>query len=379
MGSYHENVTDEECGGFVYDLTNATDEHMQYWLNPLVMRISALFLHPLIAVIGILGNLAFIFIVWKVPSMRNSMNIILLNLSVADFVFLLVGAVGRFVNVIMSPVLFDVRSMGRVLGCLIVIPLTNVVSFASLLLISLISCERYLAVCRPLQHLRITTRRRTLVCVSVVWVLSLALAVFLVPSQMDLETQCLKWAKTEHYNKFPTKVGFCVARHYYWGTISECLQIFPFLISLILNVVCFTKIILVLGRRMTSFSTTVPIRENYELTKQHKDSANAATRMLFLNGIAFFVLATPFHVTNVIQFIDSISWTWSCDCTEYKVISVLLLHLNSAVNPFIYGMTNRTYRQAYYSLFSHSRFESPTSRVIEISALQKRSKEDLMQ
>ncbi|KAJ8037033.1 Neuromedin-U receptor 2 [Holothuria leucospilota] len=353
--SIYDYVTTGECTGFRWNLLNSTEDKLNDFLSPVFTRIMVLFLHPLCAVFGLLGNLSFMFIVWKVPYMRNSINIILLNLSVADFLFLLVGTGIKFVNLLNSPVFGDSFIVGHICHCLIIIPLLNVVSFASLLLVSLISVERYMAVCKPNQYLKMTCRR-TLSCLSFVWVFSFALAAFLMPSTMDFVTVCVQWPNSQPYEKFPTKVGFCNAKSDFWYSVNEFLQIFPFFVALLLNVFCFARIFPRFYGRLTFKRPQEQAQQYDHITTTLTDSTNAATKMLLINGIAFFILATPFHVTSAIQFVESVSSNWWCGCREFKDISILLLYVNSAVNPFIYGMTNPNYRRAYYSVFCQNRY-----------------------
>ncbi|KAJ8037032.1 G-protein coupled receptor 39 [Holothuria leucospilota] len=291
--------------------------------------------------------------------MRNSMNIILVNLSVADLLFLLVGTTTKFVNVIYSPVVGD----SFFCQCFLTIPLVNVATFASLLFVSLISVERYIAVCKPHQYLQYTCHRLTLAYVTCVWISSFALTICLLPSTMDFVSVCIIWPSTSAYANFPAKVGLCEAISDFWSSVNECVQIFPFFISLLLNILCFVKIMsrLYAGRVLLSFTARQTAQQDSQVKRRHKHSTHAATRMLIINGVAFFVLATPFHVTSAIQFFENYLSEWSCGCRELKDISVLLLYVNSAVNPFIYGMTNRTYRKAYYSVFSRSQHSSGAS------------------
>lgn len=346
--SFYDYFTNGECTGFGWNFFNSTKDIIRPILNPAITRTMVLYFHPLVAVLGILSNLSFIFVVWRVQHMRNSMNIILLNLSVADLLFLLLGTTTKFVNVINSPVVGD----SFFCQCFVIIPLVNVATFASLLLVSLISVERYIAVCKPHQYLKFTCRRLTLAYVSCVWISSLALAICLLPSTMDFVSVCIIWPDTSAYSNFPAKVGFCEARSDFWSSVNESVQIFPFFIALVLNVVCFVKIMSRLYGRIVLPFLTGPTKQDSQVNKRQNHSTNAATKMLIINGTAFFVLATPFHVTSAVQFFESFLSKWSCGCRYFKDISVLFLYVNSAVNPFIYGLTNRTYRRAYYSVFS---------------------------
>ncbi|KAJ8037355.1 Neuromedin-U receptor 2 [Holothuria leucospilota] len=356
--SYFDYVSNDECTGFGWNFLNSTDDKIHSFLNPQLRRINLLYLQPLVAVVGALANLAFIFIVCKVPYMRNRMNVILLNLSIADLIYLMVGAGEKFVTILRSPVWGDSLVLGQICQCFIIIPLLNTVVFTSLLLVSMVSLERYVAVCRPLQHLKIASLRRTVAYVISVWVFCIALSVFLIPSSMDFSTVCVRWPDTPLYTGFPVKVGFCQARSDLWSSVNESLQTIPFFVALMLNVVCTVKIVSKLYGRSGFPSAPDGHRQHRQTVRKYTSSANAATKMLLINGIAYFLLVTPFHVTKIIQFIISVSPNSSCNCLEFKEMSGLLLYLNSAVNPFIYGVTNRTYRQAYYNIFCHGKFKT---------------------
>ncbi|KAJ8037351.1 Neuromedin-U receptor 2 [Holothuria leucospilota] len=356
--SYYDYIASDECAGFGWNLLNSTNEKIDSLLNPFLLQIIVLYLQPLVAVFGVIGNLAFIFIVFKVPYMRNRINTILLNLSVADFLYLLVGTGEKFVKIIHSPVLNDSSVFGQICQCFIITPLVNAVSFMSLLLISLISVERYIAVCRPHQYVKLTDCRRTLVYMGSVWIFSFALAVLLIPSRLDFSVTCIQWPDTPLYANFPAKVGFCDAKSDFWVSLDECLQTFPFFIALTVNVVCFAKITAGLYSRMAPSCKIRQSQLHEHRGKVKKPPTHIVTRMLLINGIAFFVLATPFHVTNAVQFIENIIPEWWCNCSEFKEMSVLFLYMNSAVNPLIYGITNPTYRRAYRSFFLEMRYSS---------------------
>lgn len=102
--SYYDYIESDECTGFGLNFMNLTAIKIQPHLDSLLSRFIILFIHPLVAVLGALGNLIFMFSVWKLPSMKNSINLILLNLSFADLLYLLVGTGEKFVRAINLPV-----------------------------------------------------------------------------------------------------------------------------------------------------------------------------------------------------------------------------------------------------------------------------------
>ncbi|KAJ8037034.1 Neuropeptides capa receptor [Holothuria leucospilota] len=349
--SYYDYFTTEECTGFGWDLSNHTQDDLQpCTVNSTEFLVLTLIIQPIVAVLGILGNVAFMFIVWKEPHMRNNMNLILLNLAVADLLYLLVGVGEKFVNSVTSPVSGDCTVFGRVGQCFIINPLISVASFTSLFLVSFFSFERYVAICTPMKHLLINGRKRTFYHIGLVWFSSFALTAIILPTYSDFSTVCIKWPNETLYSNYPTQAAFCETQTDIWIPVGEMVEIFAFFIALLLNVVCFVKITSKLyGRKQFSFGGT-PVYEDDPVRAQHRNSAHAATRMLLINGIAFFVLATPFHLTSAIEFAEHIFSDWIFPCTFYKDLSVTLLYVNSAVNPYIYGVTNQFYRQAYRNM-----------------------------
>ncbi|KAJ8037356.1 hypothetical protein HOLleu_18156 [Holothuria leucospilota] len=63
--------TNEDCKGLRRNLINSTDDEINKFVTPLITRVRALYLQPLVALVGILGNLAFMFIVWKLIVVCN--------------------------------------------------------------------------------------------------------------------------------------------------------------------------------------------------------------------------------------------------------------------------------------------------------------------
>ncbi|XP_071812947.1 somatostatin receptor type 2-like [Apostichopus japonicus] len=340
-------IQTEDCNGFEWNLENFTHTDIKTYLfySTFSMFILSTVL-PVIAVIGILGNGAFIFLIWKVPSMRNNMNIILLNLAVADVIYLFAGSLEKFLNTLSSPVAGDKYFFGKIAQCWIIYPLLLVTSFTSLLLVSLLSVERYLAICRPLVHIKISGRRRTLCYVTLVWLSTFIITASISPSYTYFITVCIVWPKDIAYEHYPPISGFCYSEDNTWLYVHQIVQIVPFFVALIFNLGCIVKIILKLYRRLPS---SVPSIDDAMATHQRK-SANAATRMLLVNGIAFFIFATPFHLVNAIQFFEIIFPSWSPDIDVLKNIFLSMLYINSAINPYIYGMTNPFYRKAYGNL-----------------------------
>ena len=98
-----------------------------------------------IILVGFLGNLTFIWTVIRVPSLHTSTYIYLTSLACTDLFTL----IGFAINEISTPML-------RLENIFLLTAISDVVSWCaftwSLCLVTLVSLERYLAICHPIRH-----------------------------------------------------------------------------------------------------------------------------------------------------------------------------------------------------------------------------------
>ncbi|XP_070537576.1 somatostatin-like receptor F_48D10.1 [Ptychodera flava] len=119
--------------------------------------------------LGIFGNTCYLFVIVRVREMRTITNYYLLNLSVADTIFLsselvyIVFAYGGF-------------TVNDTLMCFISFTSVFVTTEESCIMITVISVERYLAICHPLKSHAINTIRRCAKSILVSWIVSVVLA-----------------------------------------------------------------------------------------------------------------------------------------------------------------------------------------------------------
>ena len=126
----------------------------------------------LIPTATILGNLLVIVSVLRFKSLHSAINFLILGLAVADlFVALFVMPYAVYIHVqggywFLGPLMCDIYSASDV-AC----------STASILLLAVISFDRYRAVSRPIQYSRQSQNiRRVVIILIAIWLISLALA-----------------------------------------------------------------------------------------------------------------------------------------------------------------------------------------------------------
>ncbi|XP_030853712.1 somatostatin receptor type 5-like [Strongylocentrotus purpuratus] len=93
---------------------------------------------PIILAIGLAGNMAFLFVVFRVRWMRTVVNFYLINLAVADIVFLCVAIGEKLGMHISRPDVYDEGSKG-ISGCMLISFTKGWCYFTSITLVTLVS------------------------------------------------------------------------------------------------------------------------------------------------------------------------------------------------------------------------------------------------
>ena len=305
---------------------------------------------PVILVFGVFGNALFVYVAVRIPHMRTITNRYLVNLAIADIVFLM-SAVGKQIwKYALSPIKYDETALGR-FGCLWTYFLSDVAYFASLLFVTLVSADRYVAVCRP-QDRHSFIKGKSMEMIGLCWLVAVVLAAILTPGNADEVVHCIAWPKVEPYKLWPDTIRFCSPlKHFTWITsFSNGLQTIPFFVTLVVNVVIYVSIVKGLDRSINRMSLHgVP---------KSKDTGmrNQIAKMLVVNGVAFFTLLVPFELFSLFGMIatyriqnDIPAYIISHEHIRLYILLLcqLLSYINSSVNPIIYTVMCRRYRQAF--------------------------------
>ncbi|XP_027401697.1 neuromedin-U receptor 2 isoform X1 [Bos indicus x Bos taurus] len=168
----HENVSwmyQQELKDPFKKYLNNTDDYLALLCGP---RRSHLFLpvtavYALIFVVGVVGNLLVCLVILRHQTMKTPTNYYLFSLAVSDLLVLLLGMPLEVYEMWRNyPFLF-----GPV-GCYFKTALFETVCFASILSVTTVSVERYVAVLHPFRAKLKSTRGRALRILGIVWGLS---------------------------------------------------------------------------------------------------------------------------------------------------------------------------------------------------------------
>ena len=332
-------------------------------------RILILGVFPVIIIIGLLGSVGFMVVIYKMDDMKTLTNFYLGNLAAADLSFIIVTAVRYLWFYINSPVRIEIPYRSS-FGCMMSLFITYLCLFLYLSLITLVTVERYFAICKPLQFRTISGKNRSIKLVLGTWLGCSLLAGFFIFLYPSLEVQCIKWPDDKTFRSLPSKIYICKSIYEWMWLTTKYVQGIAFWLSLVVNMILSVKIIIALSQRNSLAKSN----------KQQTDIIrNQVTRMLITNNAVFFLLHGPYQIRNIIRISQE---HLGYDVTNSYIYSDLMLWIsrvgviaNSAVNPVIYNITNPRYRQAFLKCFgcgftAEKSSHGKVTQLIQISATQ---------
>ncbi len=317
--------------------------HYLEWsfLDKLIITI----LIPIFVVVGVLANLAFTFTVARISRMRTVTNYYLVNLSIADILFMLIMLGSYIRTYLQSPFRNNVPYTSEY-GCWAKIYPMYLSYFASVLIITLVALERYFTICMPVKHRLISGKKRSIKLIIICWVLSFILAALTTPRYGQLKQKCIIWPDEEEFQHFPTTYRTCYFLSEAWALTSEFVQLIIFTLALIVSCFTYYKLMRALRKSRPLSWTGKSIRG-----ERDKQLRKQVARLLMINGTVFFLCQFPARAINMDKVVRVINGNLQPYFATLFAIANGLLLLNSAINPFIYGLSSRFYRVAFCKAF----------------------------
>uniref|UniRef100_A0A8D8Y2G4 Growth hormone secretagogue receptor type 1 n=1 Tax=Cacopsylla melanoneura TaxID=428564 RepID=A0A8D8Y2G4_9HEMI len=301
---------------------------------PSYIRTPSLVLCTIILCIGVLGNIMVPCVILKSKDMRNSTNIFLMNLSIADLMVLLVCTPTVLVEVNSKP---ETWQMGEHM-CKAVPFVELTVAHASVLTILAISFERYYAICEPLKAGYVCTKTRAIVICLLAWGFA---ALFTSPI-----TWITEYRSQEYYDK--TIVPTCLTQvEKTWpATYFVLIILIFFILPLIILIVLYA---IIAKNLMAEINSSDNNMYNQRARRQ-------VVTMLALVVLSFFLCLLPFRIITLWIIIIPESNMYSFRkiglINYYKLlyISRILIFVNSAINPILYNIVSSKFRKGFKKL-----------------------------
>ncbi|XP_071805947.1 allatostatin-A receptor-like [Asterias amurensis] len=295
-----------------------------------------LILYGVICVVGILGNLLVAFVLLRVPSLRSNTSDILVHLALVDFIVCLLVIPFKIVAT-MGPSEPNTGFFGQ-LRCKLYVSqfLFWVCAVVSVLCLVTINLERFVAIVYPHKYKKVFTRRNKYLMMVSCWVIGALCKIFILFLYREDEiVGC-------HFVGWPDRTVQAVVGVYNFTA--------NFVAPFIVMVAAQWKVISTLkrqvqilnGRMASSPLTEVDRRKMWQLR---------ASRMLVRTLMTFVITFAMCWAPNQFMFLlYNIGVSINFASPVYHV-GIILAVCNSCVNPILYTMTNKPFREGIRKAF----------------------------
>ncbi|KAM8867916.1 neuromedin-U receptor 2-like [Synchiropus picturatus] len=313
--------------------------------SPFFLPVTGVYL--LIFLTGLIGNLLTCAVIAKHKKMRNPTNLYLLSLAVSDLLLLVFG---------MPLEIYDLWQnypfpFGEA-GCYFKTFLFETVCFASILNVTALSVERYIAVVHPLKTRYLSTNQHAKQVIGIVWVVSMICAIpntslhgiFFLPDRREESAICTVLTPLWIY-------------HLVMQITTVCFYFIPITVIGVLY--------LVMGLHLSreQLQHSGQSCGNHRRVSTENRRRRQVIKMLSIVVAVFGVCWAPFHIERLLW--SSIShWTDMLhNIYQYvHLLSGVFFYLSSAVNPIIYSLISTRFRECFRELVCSSSEDSNSVR-----------------
>uniref|UniRef100_A0A8K9XUK3 Neuromedin U receptor 3 n=1 Tax=Oncorhynchus mykiss TaxID=8022 RepID=A0A8K9XUK3_ONCMY len=335
------NVTENDTG------TKSIEDRLLEVLgpkrSPVFLPISLVYL--LIFLLGVSGNLLTCTVISKHKKMCTPTNLYLFSLAVSDLLVLFFG---------MPLEIYDLwQNYPFPFGegvCYFKIFLFETVCFASILNVTVLSVERYIAVVHPLKTRYVATNKHAKRVISAVWVLSLVCAI---PNTSLHGIYYLNLPEKVAESAICSLIGSPWIYNLVILITTACFYIVP--VTVISGL--YLGIGIKLGRERhlsrgtmrKNCSANISWRIHVEQVRRRQ-----VTKMLAVVVLVFAICWAPFHIDRLL-WSCIMQWSAWTDLNQavyqcVHLLSGILFYLSSAVNPVIYNLLSTRFRECFWDL-----------------------------
>ncbi|XP_062385471.1 opioid receptor, delta 1a [Sardina pilchardus] len=285
----------------------------------IIIAISITALYSVICVVGLLGNILVMYGVVRYTKMKTATNIYIFNLALADA---LATSTLPFQS---AKYLMNTWPFGEPL-CKVVIAIDYYNMFTSIFTLTMMSVDRYIAVCHPVRALEFRTPAKAKIINVCVWILSSAVGV---PIMIMAVTKVTDNGKIVCTLKFPDP-------DWYWDTVTKiCVFIFAFVVPVLVITICYGLMILRLRSvRLLSGS------------KEKDRNMRRITRMVLVIVAAFIICWTPIHIFIIVKTLVEIDQRNPFIVASWH-LCIALGYTNSSLNPVLYAFLDENFKRCF--------------------------------
>ncbi|KAI7812492.1 G-protein coupled receptor 54-like isoform X2 [Triplophysa rosa] len=298
---------------------------MDAWLVPLFFA--------LIMLVGLVGNLLVIYVVFKNQQMKTVTNLYIVNLATTDILFLVCC-------VPFTATLYPLPSW--IFGdfmCRLVNYLQQVTAQATCITLSAMSVDRFYVTVYPLRSLHHRTPQMALTVCTTVWICSLLLSV---PIALYQHTESYFWFGPQTYctEAFPS------VSHKRAYILYSFLAVY--LLPLITICTCYAFMLKHIGHPAVE-----PVDGCNQLQTQAERAQAVRTRvsrMVVVMVLLFLFCWGPIQILILLQAFCSEDLSHSYTLYKLKIWAHCMSYSNSSINPLVYAFMGANFRKAFRSV-----------------------------
>ncbi|XP_076582875.1 neuromedin-U receptor 1 [Chaetodon auriga] len=332
------------------------EEYLEKYLGP---RRSSVFLpvcliYLVIFMVGVVGNVLTCTVIARNKVMWTPTNYYLFSLAVSDLLVLLLG---------MPLELYELWQNYPFLlgkgGCYFKTFLFETVCLASILNVTALSVERYIAVVHPLRARYVVTRTHAKRVILTVWGVSVLCAL---PNTSLHGIDVLHSHSTGPAGNISVEIpdsAICtlVKPHWMYNLTIQVTTLLFFVLPMLTISALYMLIGLQLKREKMQQAMEAKSgfgQDSFCRTQQQKARRRQVTKMLFILVVVFAICWAPFHT-------DRLMWSFISDWTDshleifqyVHIISGVFFYLSSAVNPILYNLMSTRFREMFKEVMCH--------------------------
>ncbi len=319
------------------DLRNATNMGFYVYLS--IEKTIYTMIWPCIMLVGLTGNILFIWTVKRMSALHTSTYIYLASLACADIGTLICFGISTIPGILISPVRYSKVTSFNVIAS----TMSNFFLPSSFGFVSLASLERYLAVCHPIRHHILKGLKRTLKLIAIVLLFSLGASLTTFSYFAAFSEACILWPEDSKFLHYPDVIDLSIFNYQSGGIRTQIgdLSVTGFVVLVsIANYFMYIKIMQVLYKRKHN----TELQTSAQLEKMiHKTSV-----MVVANGTVFFLCYSIFAIRAMVDVLYSVFQIQLFDDEQFPLFGTItgsLFIINASVNPLIYFIVNQRYRQ----------------------------------
>ncbi|XP_071948507.1 growth hormone secretagogue receptor type 1-like [Antedon mediterranea] len=333
------DATDVILNGLVGPKTNGKNEMIFYVLVVGILCIA-----------GLIGNALTISVILRTKSLQTSINYYLLCLAVSDLVLVtLTGPREIFSAVQYRPWIFGT------FFCVGHYYIIDSATYCTIMCITAVTIERYVAICHPIKAKSILSKNRTKKVIIPIWIIG-----YTISSPLLLAYEVVTFIPGVSESKVcTTKTDVNLLLNYFYMASAVFLFVLPMSTMTVLYMLIARtlsgKYMNINLRRSSALRPSNKIKHTDKIQEDDKVDVlrRQVVKLLAIVAICFLICWLPYHLIRVSPIFGFENWSDSVVNFYYKYcypLSITFLYISAMINPILYNMMSKKFRHAFMDM-----------------------------